>query len=183
MGILDDTKSEMNHGLEHLAEDLKQIRTGRANPAMLDGVVIEVYGAEMRLSEVANISVPEPRQLLITPYDQNNAPLIGKAIEKANLSVQAVVDANVVRVIVPPMDEAMRKEMVKLCSRKCEEGKVSVRNIRRKHNDQARKDKGSGEITEDQLKGLEKKIQTLTDEFCKKIDEIGAKKEKDIMII
>lgn len=183
MGLVDDTKKEMNAALDHLSSDLKNIRTGRANPGLLDSVTIEVYGSEMRLADLANVTVPEPRQLLITPYDGNNANAIGKSIDKANLSVSVMVDGNSVRVTIPPMDEATRKEMVKLCSRKCEEGKISVRNVRRKFNDLARKQKTDGDITEDVLKRSEKEIQTLTDDFCKKVDEIAASKEKEVLTV
>ncbi|MGZ3632868.1 MAG: ribosome-recycling factor, partial [Parachlamydiaceae bacterium] len=108
MDIIDQTKTKMTAALEHLRNELKTVRTGRANPAMLDGIMVEVYGSPMRLKEVASITAPEARMLLITPFDSKNAALIGKAIERANLGVMPIVDGNVVRIKIAQMDESMR---------------------------------------------------------------------------
>ena len=178
-----DVKTAMINAIEHLKHELKSVRTGRANPAILDGVAVEVYGSKMKLKDVANITVPEPRQILITPYDANNASAIGKAIESSNLNIQAVVDGNAVRVNIPPMDEAVRKDMVKLCKKKAEEGKVAVREVRRRFNDEAKKAKSANDITEDDQKRTEKNIQELTDKYCKEIDNITAIKEKEVLDI
>lgn len=179
MGIADDAKKEMQAALGHLNDELKSIRSGRANPGLLDNVFVEVYGSQMRLADLGNVSAPEPRQLVVTPYDASNIGAIAKGIDRANLSVRVVAEGNVVRVTVPPMDEQMRKEMVKLCHRKCEDGKVSIRNIRRKYNDLVRKK----DIPEDELKRTEKKVQELTDDFCKQMDELSSKKEKEILTV
>lgn len=176
-------KTAMQAAVDHVKNELKSLRTGRANPAVLDGVKVEVYGTLMRIRDIANISTPEPRQILITPYDAHNAAPIGKAIEGANLNLQPVVDGNLVRINIPPMDQALRKDMVKICKKKAEDGKIVIRDIRRKFNDEVRKDKTSGDITEDMLKSNEKKIQDLTDKFCKNIDTICAEKEKEILEI
>ena len=183
MSILDDTRKKMSEALNHFKTELSSIRTGRANVSMLDKVKAEVYGSMMPLNQLANITSPEPRQLLISPFDPKSAAVIGKAIEAANLGFQVVVDANTVRVIVPAMDKAMRTEMVKVCHRKLEEAKVSIRNIRRDGNDFARKRKNDGDMAEDELKSLEKHIQDLTDKSCKEADELCAKKEKEVMAI
>lgn len=183
MSILDQTKSKMTDAIEHLKNELKSIRTGRANPAMLDQIFVEVYGSMMRIKELASVTSPEPRQLLITPFDHTNKGHISKAIEKANLGVMPIVDGNVVRIKIPPMDDAMRKEMIKLCSKKCEEAKVGIRNERRHANDTLKRQKNDGHMAEDEVKKLEKTIQELTDKFCKEADDITAKKEKEVSTI
>jgi ribosome recycling factor len=183
MSISDQTKSKMTDALEHLKQELKSIRTGRANPAMLDHVSVDVYGTQMRIKDMASITIPEPRQLLVTPFDNNNKAAIAKAIEKANIGIMPIVDGNVVRLKIPAMDEALRKEMMKLCSKRCEEAKVSIRNERRHSNDAIRKQKADGIMAEDEMKKLEKIIQDLTDKFCKEADEIAAKKEKEVSTI
>lgn len=183
MSIADQTKSKMQAAIEHLKNELKNIRTGRANPGILDSVTLEVYGSPMRLKDIASVTAPEPRMLLITPYDPKNTAAIGKAIEKANLNIMPIVDANVVRIKIPQMDDSMRKEMIKLCHKKREDCKVSIRNIRRDNNEIVRKQKSDGEITEDIQKKLEKTIQELTDSFCKEADSVAEKKEKEIATI
>lgn len=183
MSVADQTKTKMMAAIEHLKNELKAIRTGRANTAMLDSVSVEIYGSQMRLKEIASITAPEARMLLVTPFDPTNTNAIGKGIERANLGINPIVDGNVVRLKIPPMDDNMRKEMVKLCHKRREEAKVSIRNIRREGNDHARKMKNDGEMAEDVLKKTEKNIQDLTDKFCKEADDLAEKKEKEISTI
>ena len=183
MTVIDDTNEKMEAALDHLKSELKGIRTGRANAGMVENVTLEVYGTKMRLPDVASISTPETRQLLISPFDATNVHAIAKGIEEANLNLQPMVDGNIVRIRVPEMDESVRKEMVKVAKRKCEEAKVSIRNIRRDSNDSVKKQKGSGEIPEDQVKSLEKKIQEFTDKFCKMADDLTQAKEKEIVTV
>lgn len=180
MNITKQTENEMEQALEHMIQELKNIRTGRANPGMLDNVYVEVYGSRMRIRDVANITTPEPRQLLITPYDQHNTSTIGKAIEKANLGFRPIVEANVVRINIPPMDESSRKEMIKLLHKRREEAKVSIRHVRGKYNKLI---KSNDDIPDDEEKKLEKKIQELTDKYCKKSDELSEAKEIEISTI
>jgi ribosome recycling factor len=181
MNPFDSAKTKMAQAVEHFKNDLKGVRTGRANPSALDGVTAEVFGSPMKLKSLANVTAPESRQLLITPFDPKNNTVIAKAIEKANLGLQPIVDGNVVRIKIPPMDSNSRQEMVKLCKKKAEEAKVSVRNIRREANELAKKQKASSEITEDLFKKLEKQIQDITDKSCKEIDDLTLAKEKDVM--
>lgn len=183
MSIIEQTKAKMVAALEHLKHELKNIRTGRANPAMLDGIHLEVYGTEVRLKDIASISAPEPRQLLVTPFDSRNAGAIAKAIEKANLGIQPIHDGNVVRIKIPFMDEAVRKEMVKLCHKKREESKVGIRNVRQEANKTIKQQKANGDIPEDMMKKFEKGIQELTDKSCVEADDICTKKEKEITTI
>lgn len=173
-------KDGMKAAIDHLDDELRNIRTGRANPAIIETVKAEVYGTPMNIRDIANITTPEPRQLLITPYDNNNGGAIRNAIEKANLNLNPVLDGHVIRITIAPMDEAQRKEMAKMAHRKGEEAKVSIRNCRRDANEAARKAKADGDMTEDDLKRAEKEIQDHTDKFCKIVDERVAKKESEI---
>ena len=181
--VMQNLKTKMQATVEHFKSELKQIRTGRANPAVLDSVHFELYGSQMRIKDAAQISTPEPRQLLITPYDKQSVNAIAKGIEKANLNLQPIVDGNAVRINIPPMDENMRKEMCKICKKKCEENKVSIRGVRRDGNELLKKLKSSGDIGEDILKKEEKNIQDMTDKACKELDDLCAAKEKEVMTI
>jgi len=173
----------MQAALDHFKGELKTLRTNRANPAMLDSVVIEVYGSSMRIKELANVTVPEPRQLLISPFDPQTSGAIVKGIEKANLNLQPSAEGQVIRINVPPMDESMRKQIVKQGKQKAEDAKVVIRDIRRKNNELARKQKADGLLTEDVMKKEEKGIQELTDKCCKEIDDLFSAKEKEIMTV
>lgn len=183
MDIIAQTKAKMKAAIDHLKEELKGIRTGRANTAMLDNVMVETYGSQMRIKDLASVTAPDARQLLITPFDPQTKGSIAKGIEKANLGFMPIVDGHVVRIKIPPMDDSMRKEMIKTCHKKREETKVSVRNIRREANEAIRKEKTDGLIAEDRVKTIEKNVQNLTDESCKEADSLSEKKEKEISTI
>ena len=183
MSIENQVKKQMEGSIDHLKSELRNLRSSRANPGVLDPVVVEFYGAKMRLKDVANITVPEPRQLLITPFDANNTKAIGKAIENANLNLLPIVEGNSVRINIPPMDEKMRKEIAKQCKKRGEDAKIAVREVRRKYNALIKEQKSDGEMPEDEKKYLEKKIQEHTDQFCKQVDELCDKKQKEIMEI
>lgn len=178
-----EAQKQMDLALNHLKQELKSVRTGTANPALLEPVLVEVYGTQMRLKDLASITSPEPRQLLITPFDANNTPAIGKSIEKANLNLQAITEGNSIRINIPPMDEQLRKEMVKQCNKKKEDGKIRIRNIRREFNDLIKKQKNNGDLSEDLMKKTEKTIQELTDKYCKEMDTCASNKEKEILTI
>lgn len=183
MDDVEQAKAKMAAAIEHLKTELKSIRTGRASPSLLDSVHVEIYGTSVRVRDVASITAPEPRLLLITPFDPQNTKAIGKAIETANLGVMPIVDANLVRIKIPAMDDNVRKEMVKQCHKKREEAKVSIRNIRRDANDSVRRKKADGDVSEDQQKKTEKMVQDLTDKSCKEADDICEKKEKEVSTI
>ena len=183
MTIPDQTKTKMQATIDHFKVELKNLRTNRANPGMVEGVMVEVYGSQMRLKELATISTPESRQSLITPFDPQTGGPIAKAIEKANLNLQPVLEGSTIRIHVPPMDQAIRQEIVKQGKKKAEESKVAIREIRRKGNEQVRKQKADGEITEDVMKKAEKTIQDYTDQFCKQIDDLFTAKEKEILAV
>jgi len=181
--VLKETEKKMNGAIEHLKHELKGLRTGRANPAVVEGVTIEVYGSKMRLQDLASISAPEPRQLLISPYDAKNVHAVAKGIEAANLNLQPIVDGNVVRIKIPEMDQKVRQEMSKQAKKKAEDAKVGIRNARRDGNEDVRKQKANGEIPEDVMKKNEKKIQEMTDKYCALADKCAEDKEKEIMTI
>jgi ribosome recycling factor len=178
----DQAKAKMQATLEHFKQELKNLRTNRANTGMVEGVSVEVYGTHMRLKELASITVPEPRQILLTPFDPQTAQAIAKAVEQA-VELRTVVEGGAVRVHVPPMDQAIRIKIVKQGKEKAESSKVAIREIRRKHNDLVREQKSKGEIPEDMMKKLEKEIQELTDQYCKHVDESFSAKEKEFMAV
>ncbi len=181
MDVMEQTKKKMQGAIEHLKAELKTLRTGRANAAMVENVIVEAYDTRMRLKDMASISVPEARQIMINPFDVKTTHAIAKSIEAANLNLQPVVDGNIVRIKVPEMDASVRQEMVKLARKKCEETKVSIRGIRRDGNELIKKQKAAGDIPEDMMKKFEKNIQDLTDKSCKEADELTAEKEKEIV--
>jgi ribosome recycling factor len=183
MSSADDLKKKMTAAIEHLKHELSGIRTGRANPAMVDGIMVDVYGSQMRLRDIASITAPEARQLLIQPFDPQTTSAIGKAIEKANIGIMPIVDANMVRLNIPAMDKNLREKMVKLIHEVREKTKVVIRNLRRDANDAARDKKKAGTMAEDELKKREKEIQELTDKFCKEADDVSAQKEIEVMKI
>ena len=181
--VPDQTKAKMQAALDHYKGELKTLRTGRANPGVLDNVSVEVYGSQMRLRELANVTAPEARQLVVSPFDPQTTFAIAKGIEKANLNLQPIVDGHLVRINIPPMDENSRKEICKQAKKKAEDSKVVIRELRRKGNEQVRKQKADSEITEDMMKKAEKTIQEHTDHFCKQIDDLCAAKEKEVMTV
>jgi len=181
MSIMDQCKENMEKALSHYQEELKKMRANRPSPSLLDSVVLEVYGAEMKMRDVATVAVVDSNQLVVTPFDPNTTNAIAKGIEKANLNLTPFVDGSIVRVSIPPMSEDRRKEIVKDAREKGEKSKIAIRDVRRKSNDQVKKEQDSGEITEDELKKNEKLIQELTDKYCKEVDGLFSVKEKDIM--
>jgi len=183
MSTIDECKANMDKALEHYKEELKALRTNRPSPSMLDNVSLEIYGAEMKIRDVATVSVADGNQLVVTPFDPSTANSIAKGIEKSNLNLLPAVDGNLIRVPIPPMSEERRKEIAKDAREKGEKAKVSIRDMRRKANDQIKKQKSDGEITEDDVKRDEKLVQDLTDKSCKKVDELFSEKEKDILAV
>ena len=164
-----------------LKEDLATVRAGRANAALVDKVQVDYYGMPTPLKSLANISVPEPRTLLIAPFDPKSIPEIEKAINVANIGINPVNDGKAIRLQIPQVTEERRKELTKTVKKMGEETKVAVRNLRRDANDKVKKLEKAGEYTEDDVKETLDDIQKLTDKSIKEIDEIVAAKEKEIM--
>ncbi|BAE81734.1 ribosome recycling factor [Chlamydia felis Fe/C-56] len=180
MSILADTEKKMATALEFFQKEIRAFRTGKAHPALVETVTVDVYGTTMRLSDLASISVADTRQLVISPYDANNVSAISKGIIAANLNLQPDAEGAIIRIKIPEPTAEYRNEVIKQLRRKSEEAKVTIRNVRREANDKLKKD---SDLTEDAVKGMEKKIQELTDKFCKQIDEMSKQKEADLSSI
>lgn len=178
--MLKIVEDKMIKTIEHLQNDLNRIRTGRANPAMLDPVTVSAYGSVMPLNQVAMISVPEARQLLVKPYDPSTLKDIEKAIADANLGLNPVNDGETLRITIAQLTEETRKLLVKDAKKIGENNKISIRNIRKEANDNLKKD---SDLTEDEKKSLEKQVQQLTDKYNQKVDEVLSAKEKEILTI
>ena len=181
METVNETKARMKQSVDHLSKELSNLRAQRPSPSILDTVTVEVYGTEMRVRDVASISAGDGRNLLITPFDPQTAGAIGKGIEKANLGLKPIVEGNIVRVPIPPLSGEMRKQIVKEAKEKTEKAKVAIRDHRRKANDALKSQKQQGAISEDEQKKREKLVQELTDRFCKEVDTLCIRKEKDIL--
>ncbi len=179
--ILKKTRENMKKSLEYTKQQITKVRTGRASTSMLDSVKVDYYGAPTPLSQVANLSAPDPRSIVVQPYDRSILADIEKAIQTADLGFNPMNDGTIIRIPVPPLTEDRRKEFVKLCKKYAEEGKIAVRNIRRDMIEAVRKAEKAKELTEDDKKYGEDEIQKITDEFIKQIDEIVATKEKELM--
>ncbi len=174
-------EEKMNKRVDGFNSELKTIRAGRANAQVLDKVSIDYYGTQTPIAQVGSISSPEPRMLVIQPWDLTVLKEIEKAILKSEIGVTPQNDGKVIRLSFPPLTEERRKELVKLVKKYSEEAKVQVRNARRDAMDDYKTQKKNGEVTEDELKVIEKDIQNLTDKYIKEIDEITAEKEKEIL--
>ncbi|MGK7962157.1 MAG: ribosome recycling factor [Crocosphaera sp.] len=181
--MLDDLKDNMQKSVESTQRSFNTIRTGRANPAILNRVTVDYYGTETPLNQLANITTPEATVIMIQPYDKGSMGQIEKAIQMSDVGLTPNNDGNVIRLNIPPLTEERRKELVKLASKMAEEGKVAIRNIRRDAIDDVRKQEKNSDISEDESRGLQDDIQKVTDEFTKKIDELLTAKEKDIMTV
>lgn len=164
-----------------LKKELSSLKAGRANPAMLDRITVEYYGAETPLTQLANIAAPEPRVMTIQPWDSKSLSLIEKAILKSDLGINPSNDGKIIRLVVPQLTEERRKELVKVIKKMGEEAKVAVRNTRRDSNDSLKKLKKDGKISEDEIKKAEEEMQKSTDKAIKDIDKILEVKEKEIM--
>jgi ribosome recycling factor len=176
-------KEKMNKCLNALGKEFASIRAGRANPGVLDKVMVDYYGAATPVNQMAAISVSEARILVIQPWDKSTLKLIEKAIQASDIGIQPVNDGNVIRLAFPQLTEDRRKELCKSIKKYGEECKVTVRSIRRDTMEKYKAMKKNSEITEDDLKDCEKKVQDLTDKMCADVDKMVADKEKEIMTV
>lgn len=181
--IMGELNEEMEEGINSFEKSLSKVRTGRASIAILDGIKVDYYGSSTPLNQVATLSTPESRLILISPWDKNAIGEIEKAIQKSDLGLVPNNDGNVIRIAIPPLTEESRKELVKVVKKMAEESKVRVRNARRDANNQFKTLKKDNEISEDDLYGYQTDVQKVTDEYIKKVDDILAAKEKEIMEI
>ena len=176
-------EDKMKSAVEHLERELKTVRAGRANAAVLDRISVDYYGSPTPIQQIAAISSPDPRALVIQPWDGTLLKAIEKAIQTSDLGINPQNDGRVIRLVFPQLTEERRKELVKQIHKYAENGKVAVRNIRRDAMDNFKKQQKASEITEDELKIAEKDLQKLTDDSCKEIDKILDNKEKELMSV
>ncbi|TAL31811.1 MAG: ribosome recycling factor [Spirochaetes bacterium] len=179
--IISDVEGRMKKSIQALEKDFGAIRTGRANPAIFDGVRADVYGSIMPLNQLATISCPEPRLVVIQPWDRSTLGAIEKAILKSDLSLNPNNDGNLIRIQIPDLTEERRREYVKLARQKAEECRVSIRNVRRDGNEMVKELEKSKDISEDDSKGAAGRIQKLTDKYTEEVQKTVDNKEKEIM--
>jgi ribosome recycling factor len=179
--VRQEAKQRMEKSVEALKKDFSHVRTGRATPSLLDGIKVEYYGTIMPVNQVATISVPEARLILIQPWEKTMLPVIEKAIKASDLGLNPQNDGNLIRVPIPALSEERRKELVKHCKKISEDNKVAIRNVRRDANDRVKKAEKDKEITQDESKKSQEEIQKLTDAKIADIDKLLEAKEKEIL--
>lgn len=179
--VLLQTREMMEKSLSFTETQMAKIRTGRASSSLVDNVRADYYGTLTPLSQMATVSAPDPRTIVIQPFDRTTLPNIEKAIQQADLGFNPQNDGNVIRIPVPPLTEERRKEFVKLGKKTAEDGKIAIRNIRRENIEELRKSEKAKDITEDDLKFGEEEVQKITNEFTDEIDQLFEKKERELM--
>jgi len=179
--VMSTAKEKMQKSCESYERDMMGLRAGRANPKLLDRIMVDYYGTPTPIQQIGNVSSPEPRLLVISPWEAKMIPQVEKAIQKSDLGLNPSNDGKIIRLVFPELNEERRRDLTKVASKGAEETKVAIRNIRRDAVDQIKKLKKNNEITEDDQKDAEEEIQKLTDKAIKDVDAIYAKKEKEIM--
>lgn len=179
--LVSEAKAKMQKSVDALSQEFVHIRTGRASVGLLDAIEVDAYGSKMKIHQLANITAPEPRLIVITPWDKSQMHAIEKAIMASSLDITPSNDGKVIRLPIPQLTEERRKDLVKVVGKLAEEAKVSVRNIRRHEVEECKKRQKDGEIPEDDAHHLIAEIQKVTDDFCTKIDKILEAKEAEIM--
>jgi len=179
--IISECRQKMSKSVDALKKEFSRIRTGRASTALLDGIKVNCYDTQMPLDQVASLSVPESRLITIKPWDQSVLGEIEKSILKSELGLTPMNDGKIIRIPIPPLTEERRKELAKLGKKMAEDGKVSIRNHRREANEFLKELKNDKDLSEDEMYKGQDEVQKITDEFIKKIDELTAEKEKEIL--
>jgi len=179
---LDSAKEQMDKVIKHLESELLKIRAGKASPMMLDGIYADYYGTKTALNQVANVAAPDPRSIIVQPWDKSMLEPIEKAIQASNIGFNPQNNGEILRIIVPPLSEERRKQLVKQVKNEGETAKIGIRNARRDANEELKQLKKDG-TAEDEIKEAEEKIQKSTDQYIAKIDDILAAKEKEILTI
>jgi ribosome recycling factor len=179
--IYQETRDRMEKSIAALEKELKRVRTGRASLSLLDGIKVDYYGTPTPLNQMASLSVPESRLINIQPWDVSVIKDIEKAILKSSLGLTPSNDGKLIRIAIPPLTEERRKELVKVVNKMCEEGKISLRNIRRDSNENLKGLKKDGDISEDEAFKAQDQVQKITDEYTKQVDDICKEKEKEIL--
>ena len=180
---INDLAQKMSKTILSFQKDLSTLRTGRANPSMLDLIRIDVYGQKMPINQLATVTIPEPRTISIQVWDKNNVKAVDSEIQKSNLGINPQVDGQIVRIHIPQLTEERRKELTKILKNLGEKGKISVRNIRRESNDNIKKLLKDKKISEDESKDYENQVQKTTDDNIAKIEKILSNKEKEILTL
>ncbi len=179
--MIDEMRSKMLAALQHLQADLGTVRTGRANPALVENVLAEVYGTKMPLIQLATISTPDSRQIIITPFDLTNTAAISKAIQGTNLGLMPAIDGDIIRLTIPALTEERRQEYIKLAHQKVESGRVQIRQLRHEEMEEVGRLEKDGKIGKDEKERQEKESQKITDEMTEKIDEMSKRKEEELL--
>jgi ribosome recycling factor len=179
--ILLETEASMEKGVDYMNHEFAAVRTGKASPAIVENIDVQAYGATMKLKQLALITTPEPRLLVIQPFDASTVKDIERAIKESNVGINPSVDGKIIRLPIPALSEERRKDLVKSIKHMAEESRVRVRSARREGIDSLKKAQKEGEVSEDELETYEKEVQKLTDNFVKKIDEALAAKEAEVM--
>ena len=178
-----DAEDKMLKTEQVVVNEFAGVRTGKASPALVENILVEVYGAQMRIRELAGITTPEPRTLAIQPWDANSLHPIEKAIQKSNLGLNPAVDKKFIRIVLPELSQERRQEFIKIVKKMAEDGRVAIRHVRRDALEHVKKEGKSGGVTEDQVEVAEKEVQKLTDQYIAKIDAHLAHKEKEILTV
>ncbi|MFT7585066.1 MAG: ribosome recycling factor [Cellvibrionaceae bacterium] len=179
--LLEDADSRMGGAITALQADLDSFRTGRASPVLLDRLVIELYGSSLKLNQLAGVSVPEPQQLLIRPFDESTVPAIERAILKSNLGLTPNSDGRIIRLNIPPLTEERRRGLAKQVSQRVEEARIAIRNVRRDIQNDFRELETEKMVSEDEAKSAHENLQKLTNKFVASAESIGKKKESELL--
>ncbi|HEY9115691.1 MAG TPA: ribosome recycling factor [Bacteroidales bacterium] len=179
---IEEAREKMDQAIDHIEREFSKLRAGKASPSMLNGIRVEYYGTMAPIEQTANINTPDPRQIIVQPFDKSTIHLIEKAIMNANLGFNPQNEGEIIRINVPPLTEERRKDLVKKAKAVAEDTKIGIRNDRRKANEEAKKLEKEG-LSEDETKYLLDEIQKLTDEYSAKVDELFSLKEKDILTV
>jgi len=181
--ILLEAEEKMIKTEEVVQHEFSGVRTGKASPSLVENILVEAYGSQMRIRELAGITTPEPRMLMIQPWDASTVHAIEKAIQKSNLGLNPAVDKKFIRIVLPELSQERRLEFIKIVKKMAEDGRVAIRHVRRDALEQLKKDAKAGGVTEDQVEVAEKEVQKLTDQYIGKIDKHVEHKEKEILTV
>ncbi len=181
--ILLEAEEKMIKTEEVVQHEFSGVRTGKASPSLVENILVEAYGSQMRIRELAGITTPEPRMLVIQPWDASTLHAIEKAIQKSNLGLNPAVDKKFIRIVLPELSQERRQEFIKIVKKMAEDGRVAIRHVRRDALEQLKKDAKAGGVTEDQVEVAEKEVQKLTDQYIGKIDTHVEHKEKEILTV
>lgn len=183
MTMIDDKKNQFENAIEHLKNELKQIRTGRANPAIVENLNVEYYGTKTPLQQLASLTIPDSKSIVIQPWDKNSLKDIEKAIHDSPLGLNPINEGNIIRLPIPPLTEERRRELSKIVNEKAEQAKIRIRNVREEIWKNTKAQKNNGQISEDEMYAQQKELQKKVEEYNDIIKKVGQEKEKEIMTI